>query len=315
MVLQRSLILAALCACQVAPQGPLPTDPASTALRGSEDAHELAIRLREAVPARFYEGSPAQLRRLWIELHALGRGVALDRLEGVLWAERSVGGGTGHAADRALARAIELLFVPRSGAPKLRGTVDARERAGSEWSAGPWVLLDGLPYLLPETDVDGAPWVIGVHQPSTRAGPPDPLIEGLPRERGPDAEHALRWARAHGRLRAPPSAPRLNPLDAVERWLDGPSFSTAVAASSRRERARTYRAAWWALALRTQALRALPQSALARIERDLGFPARYLSPRAAAWPQASAALREQAVRWSESAGFLSSGLTAIYAPR
>ncbi|MHC4378252.1 MAG: hypothetical protein ACYS26_16750 [Planctomycetota bacterium] len=318
MALPRSLILAALCtACQAIPQGPPPTDLALAPLRGSADAHELAILVREAVPARFYQGSPAKLRRLWIELHALGRDAALDRLEGVLSAERSVGGRPGDAADRALARTVELLFEPRAGAPVLRDREASWERAGVDWSAYPLVLVDGLPYLLPDTDAAGTPRAIEASERSARAGPSDALVEVLPRGRGrgPDAERALRWARAHGRLRAPPPAPRQHPLDAVEQLLDGQAFRSALVAAGGAERARACRAGWWALALRTQALRAMPQSALAGIERDLGFPARYLSPRAAAWPQASAALREQAVSWSEPVGFVSSELTAIYSPR
>lgn len=313
MALPRSLILAALCtACHSAPEGSPPTALVLAPLRGSADAHELAILVREAVPERFYEGSPAKLRRLWVELHGLGRGPALDRLEGVLSAERSVGGRPGDSADRALARTIELLFEPRPGAPALRGPAEGWERAGADWNAYPLVLLDGLPYLLPDTDDAGTPRSIG---PRQRAGPAVAAPGSQPRTRGPDAERALRWARAHGRLRAPPPAPRQHPLDAVEQLLDGAAFRTALAAAGGSERARACRAGWWALALRTQALRAMPQSALAGIERELGFPARYLSPRAASWPRASAALRAQAVSWSEPVGFVSSELTAIYAPR
>jgi hypothetical protein len=316
MALPRSLILAALCtACQAMPEGSPPTDPALAPLRGSADAHELAIRVREAVPARFYEGSPARLRRLWVELHALGPEAALDRLEGVLSAERSVGGRPGDGADRALARTVELLFEARPGAPSLRDAPELRGRAGADWAAFPMVLVDGLPYLLPEIDERGRPRALDAVAAPARAGPSGANPESRARRAVPDADHALRWARAHGRLRAPPPPPRQHPLQAVEQLLDGMAYRSALAAAGGSERARACRAGWWELALLTQALRALPESALTGIERDLGFPAHYLSPRAATWPRAASALRAQPVSWSEAQGFIASEWTATYATR
>lgn len=290
MALPRSFFLAALCtACQAIPEGSPPPTPAPIQVlapnRGAEDAHELAVRIREAVPARFYEGSPARLRRLWVELHGCGESAVLDRLEEVWGVEQRLGSPDAGSADAGLMRLVELLFEPRPGAPPLRaGSLGSA--ASEPWPGYPALVLDGLPYLLPADQ-------------GSAGGPPT-------------ASKALRWARLQGRLRAPPARPRKHPLEAVEQWIGSPNCRVALEALDSGATERTRRMNWWKLALRTQALRALPQSVLAPVGRELGYPAAYLSPRAASWPTTSALLRGQAVYWSEPLGFTAVELTASY---